>query len=50
MSSSNRLAAQVVYEHDDVLIDVVEREWGLTCHAILTTENAVPVRDPLFIT
>ena len=37
---------KVVYEHDDVLIDIVEREWGLRCHAILTTENESAVRSP----
>ena len=29
----------MVYEHDDVLIDIVERSWGIRCHAVLTTEN-----------
>jgi len=39
-----RLMVKAVYEHDDVLIDIVEREWGLRCHAIVTTENESVVR------
>ena len=34
---------QVVYEHDDVLIDIAERQWGVRCHAVLTTENEFAV-------
>jgi len=41
---------KAVYEHDDVLIDIVEREWGLRCHAIVTTENESVVRPDDFQT
>ena len=39
-------SSKAVYEHDDVLIDIVEREWGLRCHAVVTTENESVVRSP----
>ena len=50
-SRSCNAAMKLVYEHNDVIEDVVQRGWGLDCLAVIETQSMVrwlPKRSTLF--